>query len=196
MRNVASKLSIIKMAVSYVGEGSIATLLDDAPVTNWMNGNYDIIKENFLQGYTWREALKEESLAKLAEAGKFGFTYAYEAPSDFLLVYKVGVDSQYYKYAGGVFHSSTDGLDLQYIANIGEGEFSSPMANALSGKIGLDYAIAKNKPLDGIRLIEQTAMADARNASSRQDNPPTRRGEIPMIAARRGWGYPSGGRGW
>lgn len=81
---MASKVDIANAALILYGEAVISSLTEDNEAAITMNLRFDSIRDAVLRAHPWNFAVKRQKLSKLATAPAFGFSNAYQLPSDFL----------------------------------------------------------------------------------------------------------------
>ena len=96
---MASAVDIANFAITKLGGNRIISFIDDTSEAIAVNLFYEHVREFCLTQYNWSFALKRTSLAADADGVEFGYTYAYNLPSDYLTLYQVGEYYPNYSYA-------------------------------------------------------------------------------------------------
>lgn len=79
-----TKMDIVNMAVTFLGEAPIDSLDDDDRVSKTMNLWYERAREYVLRRYHWTSAKKRATLAQSTETPAHSWDYYFALPSDFL----------------------------------------------------------------------------------------------------------------
>lgn len=86
---MASEVSICNRALSHLGGEVITSLSEDILSARLCNTFYADLRDELLELHPWNFARKRAELAQLSTAPTFGFTYAYQLPSDFINLYRI-----------------------------------------------------------------------------------------------------------
>jgi hypothetical protein len=132
---MASQVDIANLALSILGQSSIASLMDNSNSARVLNIEYPILRRGLLMGPgTWRFSIKRASLPSLTTVPVSGpFTTMYAAPSDCLRILQVGdmypgldlsdyrqgpTDADYSFEGGNILCDYGAPLSLVYVADI------------------------------------------------------------------------------
>lgn len=87
---MASQTAICNRALTKLGAARILTITDDVKAARELNSMWDIVRDAELRRNLWNFAMARTSLAALADAPAWGFTYQFQLPSDFVRIVQVG----------------------------------------------------------------------------------------------------------
>lgn len=79
-----SEVAIANMAVSLLNEYPVTSLDNDTPIGRFMAREFGYVRDELLQKYPWHFAKKRALLNQAGDPPAFGWTYAYNLPSDCL----------------------------------------------------------------------------------------------------------------
>ena len=83
---MASEVSICNIALTSLGAEHITSLSDDQTEAKLCDANYDSSRDSALEARAWTFATKRAALARLAEAPVWGFSNAFQIPSDTITI--------------------------------------------------------------------------------------------------------------
>jgi hypothetical protein len=81
---MASIIDVANRALTKLGSARITSLADDSKQARSVNSCFYQLLDAELRQNRWSFSIKRASLAALADAPSFGFTYQYALPTDFL----------------------------------------------------------------------------------------------------------------
>lgn len=90
----ASQTSICNLALTRLGAGRITDIDESSVEAGHCRLFYDQALDELLRGFPWSFAIKRTSLPRLTTAPAFGWTYAYQLPSDYRYVLECNGYSQ------------------------------------------------------------------------------------------------------
>lgn len=91
---MASEVSICNNALMQLGSEDLLTALtDDTTPGRACNAMYEICRDEVLTRFAWNSAMKQAELAALVETPVWGYTYAFQLPSDCLRVVRVSAST-------------------------------------------------------------------------------------------------------
>lgn len=79
-----SPVEICNLAISWLGGKQIISLDDGTTEANLCKANYDLGRRAVLEERDWTFATRREQLTPLAELPKFGYSYKFALPPDFI----------------------------------------------------------------------------------------------------------------
>lgn len=85
----SSDIEIANAALTKLGEARILAFTDDSKPARTLNAIYGRLRDAELSRCRWKFAIKRDTLPALATAPAWGFTYAYQLPSDYLSLVQV-----------------------------------------------------------------------------------------------------------
>ena len=135
-----TKTEICNRALAILGEEPIIDIDGDGDLNVLLRNTYTFALEDSLRSNTWNFAYKRASLAQLSTSPEYGYSYAYQLPSDFLklrdtdstLTHEIEADQ---------LLTDDSSMNIRYIALITDTEkFDSSFANYLAIRIALELA--------------------------------------------------------
>lgn len=171
-----SNVSIANGALSKIGAGQIVSFDDETAAARELTRRFDTIRDAELRRHVWSFAKARDSLAKLAEAPAFGFSYQYNLPADFLRLlsagefspglnldeYRDSIDREDYTIEGRRILTDYDSpLKIRYIRQVTDPtQFDPAFVEALSARLAYELAI----PLADSGPRKEEAWADYKQA--------------------------------
>lgn len=130
-----SKLSLISKALVLCGETPLNALSDDRYGATVGSNLFELLYENELQSNRWRFAMKKGALSQLVATPLNEYQYAYQLPSDMLLLIGVYPRTNYEVYGDRIYSNNTS-CEIEYMFKPGvdacPAYFSTLMTYALA----------------------------------------------------------------
>lgn len=139
--------TIINSALELVGHTALASFDTDEVGASSLR-RYLLLKKRMLAEFPWRFAIKEVSLAQLADRGSqhlTGWLYAYQVPTDCLLVLGIdgdNLDAPFEIVRGELYTDLEDNVVLRYIADVSETYFSGLFTDAITLSLAAQFALS------------------------------------------------------
>jgi hypothetical protein len=201
---MASTVDVCNLALSILGQASIASITDNSNSARILNIEYDLLRRGMLEGPgIWRFSVKRASLPSLTQVPVSGpFTTMYAMPSDCLRPLQIGdtyagldlsdyrmgpTDADYSIEGKNILCDYGSPLSLQYVADVTDATLFNPnfviafaaqlawtTCERLTGSDAKQEAANKRK----------TLATSAALASSALVSPPTYPGDDSWILAR------------
>ena len=179
---MASRTDIANLTLVHLGAPTIASLDEDSKNARLLKRIFDVVLEQVLRDHPWNCALRRATLAQLAEAPAFGYSYAYEKPVDCLGVLGLVGDSGgnvdpnlEYKVEGEQILTNESVAQLKYVALVTEsGLWDASLTVALAARLAAEgaYAITGNAELKKAMMMEyERAKSAARGVDGQEDTP-------------------------
>ena len=86
---MASSVDIANSALTKLGESRIMSLDDNVKAAREINAIFTLRRDKLLRAFNWNFAMKRSSLPALSDAPDWGYTVAYQMPSDCLRMVQV-----------------------------------------------------------------------------------------------------------
>lgn len=172
----SSEVAIANRALDMMGADAITSLDDDTASAGRCKRNLPICRDYVLRSYPWNSATRRVSLPALVTAPAFGFSYAYQLPSDCLRVIALQDDVLYgqtWRIEGGHLLCNLAGpLQLRYIARVEDVAQWDPMlAEAIAARLAasIAFAVTSNANLAAqLFNMAQQIHAEARRMDARE----------------------------
>lgn len=161
---IIAKTDICNLALGHLGNYGTITNIDTPTNAKERTFNlwYDITRQDVLKRTMPNFALSRRVIAALETTIPFGYSYAFEYPTDCLKILGFGeiADTGDYIYSveGGVIYTDDeweDGLQLRFVKDIEDVTLFSP-----EFKMVLSYALASNVALDITQDINKKNMLE------------------------------------
>lgn len=143
-----SVIGICNSALAKIGAASILSLTDGSAQASRCNEAFSRCLDDVLRQYPWPCALARATLARLADAPAWGFSYAYQLPADCLRVVEVDGDaSASCRLEGSTIVSDLEALSILYVRHLTDmNRLSASLAEVVALRLAseLVYAISGN----------------------------------------------------
>lgn len=172
----SSEVAIANRALDMMGAAAITSLDDDTATAGICKRNLPISRDYVLRSYPWNSATRRVSLPALVTAPAFGFSKAYQLPSDCLRVLALQDDVLYgqaWRVEGGQLLCNLTGpLQLRYIARVEDvAQWDAMLAEAIAARLAASicFAVTQSATLAAqLFNIAQAVHAEARRMDARE----------------------------
>ena len=200
-QSTATKLIIWNKALSFLGERKLAALDDDTPSSRVLDLHYDTVRDSLLRSHRWNFARKRVAIDADATAPAFGWSYAYDLPTDCLRVLELNgrqaaQNDADFEIEDGQLLTDASECNLVYIYRNDDPSTYDPLfTEALCLKLAiaacLEITQSTTKKGELLQELEQITLPEALVTDSNETRAPI----IPPSAgsaslAARGGGYP------
>lgn len=178
---MTSEVAICNAALAKVSNNRIASLTEGSTAGDLCNEMYERIRDRLLRRHIWNFNKKRVKLAQLSAAPVFGWTHAYQLPSDWVRNIGVYPDSSAlnqthgYEVEGRTILSGHENIYLVYGAKVTDpNEFDDMFREALAYALAVELAVplAKSATLrDRMNEAFQAYVMEAQTIDG-QDDPP------------------------
>jgi hypothetical protein len=203
---VASPVDICNLALSILGNSSIASLTDNSNAARVLNIEYDLIRRGLLEGPgTWRFSVKRTSLPALTSVPVSGpFVQQFALPADYIRPLQIGdtyagldmsdyrqgpTDADYSIEGGLLLCDYGSPLSFQYVADITNSTLFNPnFCIAFAAQLAwtcCERLVGSDTKQKAAQARKDKAYSDAA-ASNAFSLPPTHPGDDSWIMARMG----------
>jgi len=141
----ATKVSIVNVALTELGADRIVDIgtANDTENAQKADAVWDICLQEVLFAHRWKFATKRASLALLSETPAFGYTYAFQLPSNYIRAIDPDPRDVTYKIEDNKVLYNEDTFYLRYVAYVEDpSKFSIGFTVALVAKIRERIAFA------------------------------------------------------
>lgn len=178
---MTSEVAICNAALAKVSNNRIASLTEGSTAGDLCNEMYERIRDRLLRRHIWNFNKKRVKLAQLSAVPVFGWTYAYQLPSDWVRNIAVFPDSaglnqtHGYEVEGRAILTDHENIWLVYGAKITDpNDFDDMFREALAYALAVELAVplAKSATLrDRMNEAFQAYVMEAQTIDG-QDDPP------------------------
>jgi hypothetical protein len=138
---MVSVVGIVNSALIKIGADTITSLTDDSAEARAANAQYEKLRDEVLRAHPWNFAIARQSLARLAEAPPFGFTWQYQLPSDGLRVLFMNDGRAAFEIEGRRLLTDEGEAHVLYVRRVTDpNEFDAMFREALAYRIAADLA--------------------------------------------------------
>nr|DAO60181.1 MAG TPA: tail tubular protein [Caudoviricetes sp.] len=154
---MSSVVSLCNRALMKIGDTmSVTSLDDDSKAARICKVAYPGVRDQLLQSYPWRFALKLYELAPLADRPAYGYTRAFQMPGECLSVWQAEDERLDYEVVGREIHADTDIFRFKGIRRIEDpGMFDPMFAEALALSLAAEIALPLTGDLNMKTLLFQ-----------------------------------------
>ncbi len=134
----ATKLSIMNLALTGYGADRITDVgtPNDSEVAQIMDSVWDLCLQEVLALHRWKFATKRASLALLSTAPAFGYSYAFQLPSDYVRAIDPEERTTTYTIEDNKLYYNDTTFSLRYVSYVSDpSKFSIGFCIALAAKI-------------------------------------------------------------
>lgn len=145
-----SVIEICNSALTKIGAESIVSLDDQSKTAIACKERYESNKRAVLRMHSWNCAIGRSNTLSNLNNPPFGFTYAYELPSDCLRVLDVNEGDTDYKVEGRQLLTDETTVELKYIKDVSDAaEFDELLAELIAMRLAWDicYKITQSSTL-------------------------------------------------
>lgn len=136
-----SSIELCSKALNKIGANSITSFEDGSVESEICESIYLTLKHKLLSLYYWSFATKTAELEPKESNEKYGYSYAYILPVDFLRAVKIESNLKY-KIAGSYLFSDDEKVKLEYIADVDEQNFSPLFVSSFIYLIAAELSIS------------------------------------------------------
>lgn len=186
--SVASKIDICNLALDHLGVGSIQVLTENNPRAEACDRHYATARDTVLR------ALKppccqerQADLAQLTADPAFGYTYAFQLPSDCIFVLETQDPDIYYSIEGRKLLSDDAEIHIRYIARSDDPtQYDEGTVQAIAALLAwhiaetLTGSVARKREM---RAIYRDALAEARGDAHQESGPEDREEHFSWLEA-------------
>lgn len=165
-----SEVSICNQALAAVGGNLIVSLSDNTTEANLCAALWQPTLDAVLSAFPWPCAIARASLAKLTTAPAFGYTSAFQLPSDCLRVLSVDNARMDWRREGRRILADADTVSVRYITRaVYSADMDVLLIAALSARLAADLAPAiaqSNSLTSSLWELYERKLSEARSVMS------------------------------
>lgn len=134
-----SDIDIVSQALVLLGEAPISSLTEGT-AGQVATSLLETTRNQMLQANRWRFAAGKATLSRLTATPKNEWTYAFQLPSDLLLLYRVYPFTSYEVYEDKLYSDQAT-IEVDYLFDPGPGDYPSYFVEALVARLAAKMAI-------------------------------------------------------
>lgn len=159
-----SVVSICNRALDLLGADPITALTDSSKAARLCNRNYESVRDAVLRAYPWNCAMSRAALAALTDTPAFDYAYQYQAPADFLRMWRINDDDEglvKWRLEGRkILTDQAAPLYIVYIKQVADpAELDALCADVIAARLAAEIAYS----LTGSASVKQEAMQGYRD---------------------------------
>jgi hypothetical protein len=192
-----SQLTIANRALDIVGASNIVSINQNSKSARKIKNAYDPILEDLLFKHNWSFAIKRIQLAQLSDAPLFGYTHAYQLPSDYIRLIECNPPNLQHKVeAGNTLLIDSNSCQIRYVSKITDPnaftpEFAELFAKTLAAQVAYSITQSRTKEADledkAVKYFRWATSNDSKASGSAQKP----QDDVWMIS--RGYDFQQGG---
>jgi len=134
-------VDVCNIALLSLGESPISSFDEGTLAAKMCKANFVMAMRMVLQAFPWNCATARARMARLTATPAFGFSYAYQLPSDCLFIQSVSIDDVWRREGDRLLTDTESGVDIIYTADL---TISSDGRTKITGgsRLGIDSLCA------------------------------------------------------
>lgn len=159
-----SDVAICNLALGKIGENAIVALTDNTKSGIWCNRFFDHVKNTVLDLFDWSPCIERDTLAVLAAAPEYEYSYQYQLPNDCLHVISVYGEPEYRIEGDQLLCDTPDQVQIRYVRDPGAdvNGLGALLIEAIASRLAASLAI----PLAGSQGVALKGAMDQEFASA------------------------------
>lgn len=198
---MASKVEIVNVALTLLGESRIMSIDDDVKAAREAKAVYDIVRDALLANYNWTFAKQRVSLPALVSVPAFQYSKQYKLPVDCLRLVFVGdyyvgasladyrtIPDELYAIEGGMILTDLSApLNIKFVARVTDTtQFAPAFTMAFASKLAMSLVEPLSQSAQKYQIAEAQFRDDLRLAirSNAIEQPPIKLPDDEWLLAR------------
>lgn len=138
---ISSDVDVCNAALQMLGLDPITSLTDETTEADFCNLHYPIIRNSYLQSYSWRFATGQQQLSLTADTPLFGWTYVFQLPTNMLRLEKISASALAFDIQGKKLLCNADEVYIEALFELGEENYPDYFLEALILKFAAHAAL-------------------------------------------------------
>ena len=174
---MTSAVDIANSALNNIGASTINSLTEDSVAARIVNQRYVFVRDAVFRSHPWNCLVRRASLAQNSTAPTWGYTYAYNLPTDpyclrVLRLEKLDLD---YKVEGRTIVSDEQTMKIKFIARVTDpNEYDTLLVESIAARLAADicYGITNSNALvANMVALYESKLKEARFVDSTEGMP-------------------------
>lgn len=188
-----SVVGLVNNSLALIGSSFITTLDQNTKAAQVANQIYPSVRDAVLRAFTWNCATKQVAPGVSGDTPVYGWSYAFQLPSDCLRVVQVyeGIEWKIY---GRKLVCDSNVIYMEYISRLEDvTQYDALLTSAIEARLAseLAYAVLESKQLrDDMWQMYRTKLSEAKGVDSREQSMQELDADV-WIASRTGSNFPS-----
>ena len=128
-----SQIGIYNLALVPLGVDRVLDPNEETEHARKCNELYPYMRDDELSGHPWNFATERVACALTTDTVLYGYTYAYQKPSDSLRIIEIETHEDAYKVVGDKIYTDVTTLYVEHIKQVTDTELFSPAFKSLLG---------------------------------------------------------------
>ena len=138
---ISSDVDVCNAALQMLGLDPIASLTDETTEADFCNLHYPVIRNSYLQSYSWKFATGQQALSLLVDTPLFDWTYAFQLPTNMLRLEKISAAATTFDIQGKKLLCNSNEVSIEALFELGEENYPDYFLEALILKFAAHAAL-------------------------------------------------------
>ena len=186
---MTSAVDIANSALNNIGASTINSLTEDSVAARIVNQRYVFVRDAVFRSHPWNCLVRRASLAQNSTAPTWGYTYAYNLPTDpyclrVLRLEKLDLD---YKVEGRTIVSNEQTMKIKFIARVTDpNEYDTLLVESIAARLAADicYGITNSNALvANMVALYESKLKEARFVDATEGMPGVEGADLGVVQA-------------
>ncbi len=186
---MTSAVDIANSALNNIGASTINSLTEDSVAARIVNQRYVFVRDAVFRSHPWNCLVRRASLAQNSTAPTWGYTYAYNLPTDpyclrVLRLEKLDLD---YKVEGRTIVSDEQTMKIKFIARVTDpNEYDTLLVESIAARLAADicYGITNSNALvANMVALYESKLKEARFVDATEGMPGVEGADLGVLQA-------------
>ena len=186
---MTSAVDIANSALNNIGASTINSLTEDSVAARIVNQRYVFVRDAVFRSHSWNCLIRRASLAQNSTAPTWGYTYAFNLPTDpyclrVLRLEKLDLD---YKVEGRTIVSNEQTMKIKFIARVTDpNEYDTLLVESIAARLAADicYGITNSNALVANMVsLYESKLKEARFVDATEGMPGVEGADLGVIQA-------------
>ena len=186
---MTSAVDIANSALNNIGASTINSLTEDSVAARIVNQRYVFVRDAVFRSHPWNCLVRRASLAQNSTAPTWGYTYAYNLPTDpyclrVLRLEKLDLD---YKVEGRTIVSDEQTMKIKFIARVTDpNEYDTLLVDSIAARLAADicYGITNSNALvANMVALYESKLKEARFVDATEGQPGVEGADLGVLQA-------------
>ena len=174
---MTSAVDIANSALNNIGASTINSLTEDSVAARIVNQRYTFVRDAVFRAHPWNCLVRRASLAQNSTAPTWGYTYAYNLPTDPYCLRVLRLEKLYldYKVEGRTIVSDEQTMKIKFIARVTDpNEYDTLLIESIAARLAADicYGITNSNALvANMVALDESKLKEARFVDSTEGMP-------------------------
>ena len=186
---MTSAVDIANSALNNIGASTINSLTEDSVAARIVNQRYVFVRDAVFRSHPWNCLVRRASLAQNSTAPTWGYTYAFNLPTDpyclrVLRLEKLDLD---YKVEGRTIVSDEQTMKIKFIARVTDpNEYDTLLVESIAARLAADicYGITNSNALvANMVALYESKLKEARFVDATEGMPGVEGADLGVVQA-------------